>query len=146
MARSASLSDLAAKLAVDPTGLADQVRRWNDCCARGVDDQFGKGSNEYDRYYADPRQPGNANLGPLDEPPYYGVRVLAGTIGSKGGPVTDPDGRVLGVAHQPIPGLFAVGNAAAFWTGDGYPGPGITLGIGMAIGFRAGQVVAGCGG
>ena len=32
------------------------------------------------------------NLGPIDEPPYYAVKVLSGTIGTKGGPVTDADG------------------------------------------------------
>jgi predicted oxidoreductase len=82
---------------------------------------------------------GNASIGPLDEPPYYGLRMLSGTIGSKGGPVTDVDGRVLDGDGEPIPGLFAVGNAAAFWTGEGYPGPGATLGVGMTFGFRAGR-------
>jgi 3-oxosteroid 1-dehydrogenase len=37
-----------------------------------------------------------------------------------------------------VPGLYAVGNAAAFWTGDAYPAPGATLGIGMTFGYLAG--------
>jgi succinate dehydrogenase/fumarate reductase flavoprotein subunit len=142
VATAASPAGLATVLGVDPAGLADQVRHWNAACARGVDDQFGRGANAYDRYYGDPSLAGNPNLGPLDEPPYYGMRLLAGTIGSKGGPVTDADGRVLDAAHRPIPGLFAVGNAAASWTADGYPGPGATLGIGMAMAFRAGRAIA----
>jgi 3-oxosteroid 1-dehydrogenase len=137
-----SLAALAERLGIDPVGLADQVARWNAACARGVDDQFGKGTNAYDRYHGDPERPGNPNLGPLDEPPYYGVRVLAGTIGSKGGPVTDARARVLDTAGDPIPGLFAVGNTAAFWTADGYPGPGATLGIGMTFGFLAGRTIS----
>jgi 3-oxosteroid 1-dehydrogenase len=31
-----------------------------------------------------------------------------------------------------------VGNAAAFWTRDGYPGPGATLAVGMTFGYLAG--------
>jgi 3-oxosteroid 1-dehydrogenase len=64
--------------------------------------------------------------------------VLAGTIGTKGGPVTDTDGVVQAQDGNPIPGLYAVGNTAAFWTSDGYPGPGATLAVGMTMGYRAG--------
>jgi len=71
-------------------------------------------------------------------PPFHAVRVLAGTIGTKGGPVTDADGQVLTEAGPPVPGLYAAGNVAAFWTGDGYPGPGATLAAGMTMGYRAG--------
>ena len=67
------------------------------------------------------------------------MQVLAGTIGTKGGPVTGTDGAVLGAAGAPVPGLYAAGNAAAFWTADGYPGPGATLAVGMTMGYRAGR-------
>ena len=40
----------------------------NTACARGADDEFGKGGNAYDRYYGDPDQVRNPSLGPLDEP------------------------------------------------------------------------------
>jgi succinate dehydrogenase/fumarate reductase flavoprotein subunit len=133
-----SLADLAARLSIDAGALQTTVRRWNEHCASGVDLEFGRGGNVYDRYYGDPDVEPNPNLGPLDRPPYYAVRVLAGTIGTKGGPVTDADGTVLTQAGTPIGGVFAVGNAAAFWTGDAYPGPGATLGIGMTMGYRAG--------
>jgi 3-oxosteroid 1-dehydrogenase len=64
--------------------------------------------------------------------------VLAGTIGTKGGPVTDTDGLVRRGDGRPVTGLYAAGNAAAFWTADGYPGPGATLAIAMTMGYRAG--------
>ena len=79
-----------------------------------------------------------SGLARTPEPPYYAVEVLAGTIGTKGGPVTDADGAVLGLAGAPVPGLYAAGNAAAFWTADGYPGPGATLAVAMTMGYRAG--------
>jgi 3-oxosteroid 1-dehydrogenase len=105
--------------------------------------QRGRGGNAYDRYGGDPEARPGPNLGPLTDPPYYAVRVLAGTIGTKGGPVTDADGTVLTGEGTPIPGLYAVGNAAAFWTADAYPAPGFTLGIGMTMGYVAGLGAAG---
>lgn len=138
----ASLPELARTIGVDPDGLSASVARWNDLCAQGVDEDFRRGENPYDRYYGDPWQEGNPNLGPLDEPPYYATRVHSGCIGSKGGPITDTAGRVLR-PDGPVPGLYAVGNAAAFWTGDGYPAPGATLAVGMVMGLLAGDAIAG---
>jgi 3-oxosteroid 1-dehydrogenase len=147
--RAGSLRELAARIGVDPGGLERTVGRWNDACAKGEDPDFGRGGNAYDRYGGDPAAHPGPNLGPLDEPPYHAVRVLAGTIGTKGGPVTDENAVVLRAARgpgaaggEPIPGLYAVGNAAAFWTGDAYPAPGATLGIGMTMGYLAGRHAA----
>jgi len=56
--------------------------------------------------------------------------------------VTDATGTVLTEAGDPDRGLYAVGNAAAFWTGDAYPAPGATLGIGMTMGYIAGRHAA----
>jgi 3-oxosteroid 1-dehydrogenase len=86
----------------------------------------------------DPGAP-HPNLGPLDQPPDYAVKVLSGTIGTKGGPVTDGVGRVLAPDGQPVSGLYAAGNTAAFWTADGYPGAGATLGAAMTMGYLAGR-------
>jgi succinate dehydrogenase/fumarate reductase flavoprotein subunit len=138
---SETITGLAEIIGVDGAGLERTIARWNDLCATGHDDDFGRGDNPYDRYYGDPWQEGNPNMGPLDRGPFYAMQLYSGTIGSKGGPVTDVDARVLG--HDgAIPGLYAVGNAAAFWTGDGYPGPGATLAVGMTMGFRAGRSIA----
>ncbi|TYB57012.1 FAD-dependent oxidoreductase [Nonomuraea sp. PA05] len=134
----ADLATLAARIGVDPDGLAATVERWNGFCAEGVDHDFQRGANAYDDYYGDPWQEGNRCLGPIDRPPYYAMRVYSGVIGSKGGPVTDTAGRALTREATPLPGLYAVGNAAAFWTRDGYPGPGATLAVGMTFGYLAG--------
>jgi 3-oxosteroid 1-dehydrogenase len=50
--------------------------------------------------------------------------------------------RALSQDGAPIDGLYAVGNAAAFWTAGGYPGPGATLAVGMTMEYRAGQHAA----
>jgi 3-oxosteroid 1-dehydrogenase len=124
--------------------LEDTIAGWNRGCAAGGDPEFGRGSDLYERYMGDPGTSPNPNLGPIDRPPFYAIRVLAGTIGTKGGPVTDADARVLTEGGRPVPGLYAAGNAAAFWTADGYPGPGATLAIAMTMGYLAGRHAARC--
>ncbi|MGH3249767.1 MAG: FAD-binding protein [Trebonia sp.] len=141
MPRAGSLAALAGLIGVDPGGLTVTVARWNESCAGGTDPEFGRGGNAYDRYGGDPGATA-PNLGPLTDPPFYAVRVLAGTIGTKGGPVTDATARVLTAAGPPIGGLYAAGNAAAFWTGDAYPAPGATLGIAMTMAYLAGRHAA----
>jgi len=142
VARAGTPAELAALIGVDPAGLAATVARWNQACADGQDLEFARGESPYGRYGGDPDAGPNPNLGPLTEPPFYAVRVLAGTIGTKGGPVTDEHGTVLTQSGQPIPGLYAVGNAAAFWTADAYPAPGATLSIGMTMAYLAGHHAA----
>jgi succinate dehydrogenase/fumarate reductase flavoprotein subunit len=133
-----SVGALAQAADVAPSALAETVNRWNRNCAAGTDPDFGRGSDSYERFMGDPGAP-HPNLGPIDQPPYYAVKVLSGTIGTKGGPVTDADGRVLTTDGEPVPGLYAAGNAAAFWAADGYPGPGATLGVAMTMGYLAGR-------
>ena len=136
--RGRTLAALAARIGASGVALAETVRRWNAGCAAGADREFGRGEGAYQRFCGDPAVQPNPSLGPLDRPPFYAVPVLAGTIGTKGGPVTDVHGRVLRPDGSPVTGLYAAGNAAAFWTGDGYPGPGATLAAGMTMGYRAG--------
>lgn len=140
-ARARSLRELAQEIGIDPVGLEESVARWNRACQNGSDPEFGRGGTIYDRYGGDPRAP-YPNLGPLTEPPFYAVRVLAGTIGTKGGPVTDVTGVVLRADGRPLTGLYAVGNASAFWVGDSYPAPGATLGAAMTMGYLAGRHAA----
>jgi hypothetical protein len=142
VARAGSVRELAGRIGVDPDGLERTVAAWNQACVVGRDPHFGRGDGPYDRYGGDPAVRPNPCLGPVAEPPFHAVRVLAGTIGTKGGPVTDADGRVLTEAGTPVPGLYAAGNVAAFWTGDAYPAPGATLGIAMTFGYLAGRHAA----
>ena len=141
--QSGSLAELAEAIGAPGETLARTTGRWNANCAAGTDPDFGRGSNAYERYMGDPGTRPNPNLGPIDRPPYYAIQVLPGTIGTKGGPVTDTSSRVLTPSGQPITGLYAAGNAAAFWTGGGYPGPGATLGIAMTMAYLAARHAAG---
>jgi 3-oxosteroid 1-dehydrogenase len=73
------------------------------------------------------------------------VQLHAGTIGTRGGPVTDATGRVLDVWGDPVRGLFAAGNVAASPTGLLYPGAGGTLGLALTFGYLAGKAAAKAG-
>ena len=109
-----------------------------------MDPDYGRGSSAYDGYWGDDQAATTAGktLGPIDTAPYYAVPVSVGAMGTKGGPRTDRDGRVLHVSGEPIPGLYAAGNAMGGVTGRAYGGAGGTLGPAMVFGYRSGHAVA----
>lgn len=141
---SADFAELGAKTGIDPDGLARTIDNWNRSVAGGSDPDFGRGSSAYDGYWGDEHAttPAGKTLGPIDTAPYYAVPISVGAMGTKGGPRTDRDGRVLHVSGAPIPGLFAAGNAMAGVTGRAYGGAGGTIGPAMVFGFRAGHRAA----
>ncbi|MDT5052342.1 MAG: hypothetical protein QOF66_708, partial [Mycobacterium sp.] len=144
---SADLAELSAKTGIDADGVARTLAAWNDNVGHESDPDFGRGSSAYDGYWGDDKAATTAGktLGPIDTAPYYAVPVSIGAMGTKGGPRTDRDGRVLHVSGSPIPGLYAAGNAMAGATGKAYGGAGGTLGPAMVFGYRAGLAVSACG-
>ncbi|MEO3760128.1 FAD-dependent oxidoreductase [Mycobacterium sp. B14F4] len=141
---SKDLDELGEKTGIDPEGLARTLAAWNDSVGHDTDPEFGRGSSAYDGYWGDDKAatPAGKTLGPIDTPPYYAVPVAIGAMGTKGGPRTDGDGRVMHVNGSAIPGLFAAGNAMAGATGKAYGGAGGTLGPAMVFGYRAGAAVS----
>ncbi|MDX2396033.1 FAD-dependent oxidoreductase [Streptomyces sp. DK15] len=137
--KAATVEELARQISAP--GLPAAVRRFNGFAERGVDEDFGRGAGVYDRYYGDPTLP-NPNLAPIDRGPFYAVPVHPGDIGTKGGLVTDGDGRVLREDASPIGGLYAAGNCSAAVMGETYPGPGATIGPAMAFGWAAVNAIA----
>ena len=138
------LTDLAASLGVAADVLVDTVAAWNAMVANGNDTAFGRGDSAYDHWCGDRMHLGTplATLGPIDNAPFYAVELHSGTLGTKGGPRTTPDGQVLDVHDRPIPGLFAAGNAMAGVTGMAYGGAGGTLGPAITFGYLAGRTAA----
>ena len=143
LAEAPTLRDLAERLGIDPDGLEAQVREFNASAAHGEDPLYHRGRSAYDHYRGDPRNEPNANVRPLGAGPYYGLELFLGTLGTKGGPLTNEHGQVLTTGDEPIPGLYAVGNVAANVFGPGYPGAGATLGSGMTFARRAGLAAIG---
>jgi hypothetical protein len=144
MVEAPSLPELANAIGVPADALQATVQRWNESSERGEDADFRRGQSSHDRWWGDPDfgDDARATLGPIDTPPYYAVQVHSGALGTKGGPRTDADARVLDVDGQPIPGLYAAGNAMASVMGMTYGGAGGTLGPAMVFGFLAGRHAA----
>jgi hypothetical protein len=138
----ADLAGLAEHLDVPTDNLVAAVDRFNRQAERGVDEDFGRGSSPWGRHVGD-RRARHPNLAPLRSAPYYAVRVLPGCLGTKGGPRTDPEGRVLRAdGGGPIPGLFAAGNVSASPFGFAYPGGGATIGPALTFGWLGGAAAA----
>ena len=115
----------------------------NDYAATGKDLEHGRGDVAYDRYYGDPRVEPNPCLAPIDEPPFYAMRLAPGDFGTHGGLATDTSARVMRDDGTAIPGLYAIGNCSAAILPT-YPGPGSTLGPAMTFGYQAARHIAAC--
>ena len=137
-----SLDALAGKIGVDAAGLRDTVQRHNRSAETGDDQEFGKGSTDFDRHNGDPQHAPNPCLGPIAHPPYYAMAVYPSTLGSSVGLRADADGRVLTATGEPIAGLFVCGNDMASIMRGHYPGPGITLGPALVFAYRAAMAIA----
>ncbi|MGA2665948.1 MAG: FAD-dependent oxidoreductase [Nitrososphaerales archaeon] len=136
-----TLQDLATALNIDPTGLQATVTQFNQYAANGVDPDFNRGVGIFDLQTAgDPSRTDLKNicLGPIQTPPYYGLEILPGTIGTCGGPVINSSGQVLTQAGSPIPGLYGAGNDVASPFGAAYPNGGATVGFATVFGWIAG--------
>ena len=129
-----TIETLACTLGIDDAALVNTVERFNRFAVAGIDDDFARGQSAYDTFYGDPKHTPNPCLGTLHKPPFYAIELKPGALGTKGGPRTDVDGRVLHVNGDPIEGLYAAGNVAASLAGAGYPGPGITIGAALLWG------------
>ncbi len=142
MVKADTLAELADKMGVDKERFAATVKRFNGFARSGVDGDFGRGNSAYDRYYSDPTVRPNPNLGPIEKGPFTAFRLVIGDLGTKGGVVTDADGRALREDGSVIEGLYSAGNNSASVMGRTYPGPGSTIGPAAVFGMRAGRHMA----
>jgi predicted oxidoreductase len=137
--RGSTLAALAQRIGVPGDALEQTITRFNHNVTER-DPDFGRGDSAYDAFNGEITETGApATLGVIDSPPYDAVRLESGALGTKGGPRTDADGRVLDLDGEPIPGLYAAGNAMAGPTGMVYGGAGGTIGPAMTFGFLAGR-------
>ncbi len=142
MIEAPTLAELAAKAGIDPAGLEAEVARFNQMVRNGHDDDFNRGDTTYDNFYMwgdMAYEPPFRTLGVLDQGPYYAVKMESGALGTAGGPKTNADAQVVDWTGNPIPGLYAAGNAMAAVLGEVYGGAGGTLGPGLTFGYLAGK-------
>ncbi|MGW9131940.1 FAD-binding protein [Streptomyces sp. NPDC055681] len=139
--KAATLAELANRIGIPADNLTATVERFNRFARAGRDEDFGRGDSAYDHYYGDPTLP-NPVLDTIDGGPYYAVRIEAGDLGTKGGLVTDADGRVLNPDGSVIDGLYAAGNVSASVMGNEYAGAGATIGPAMVFAYLAARAAA----
>lgn len=128
-----NLPELAAKIGVPAQRLTATVLRFNGFAAAGVDEDFGRGDEAFDRAFS----AGASPLVPIDTPPYHAAAFGVSDLGTKGGLRTDTAARVLDTAGRPIPGLYAAGNTMAAPSGTTYPGGGNPIGTSMLFSHLA---------
>jgi succinate dehydrogenase/fumarate reductase flavoprotein subunit len=135
--RAPTLDGLARAIGVPADTLQDTVARFNDGARHGIDAQFGRGSDIYQRHLGDPDHRPNPCVAPIEHAPFFAVEVRPADLGMAAGLVTDASARVLDAERRPIPGLYACGNDMQSVMNGAYPGPGITLGPALVFGVIA---------
>lgn len=109
------------------------VERYNELCATGLDEDFGK---EKSLMFA------------VNQPPYYayaGEKTLGGMLCATSGVAIDENGQVLArETFRPIPGLFAAGNTAGSRFGIQYTTAlcGVSIAFAVTQGKFTGEYVA----
>lgn len=137
--RCATLEGLAKACGIDPAGLLETVRSFNEHARKGEDPEFGRGLSAYNRKQGDPLvTKGNPCVAPIEHGPFYAVKVRPGSFGTFAGLKTNGNAQVLNSAGVAIAGLYAVGSDMASIMGGMYPSGGINLGPAMTFGYVAG--------
>ena len=125
-----TIDGLLAKMeGIDAETAKASIERYNELCAAGVDEDFGKR-----------RQ----CLSSLTEPPFYGVHAGTTLLVTMGGLKINENQQVIDADAHPIEGLWAAGNCSgSFFFGD-YPITisGASHGRACTGGRRAGQFAA----
>jgi predicted oxidoreductase len=138
-----TIEALAQHIGVDAAALNETIANHNRFAAEGVDQEFGRGSSDLNRFNGDPECRPNPCMRKIGPGPYFAVAVWPADLASSAGLRTDQDARVLDLKHQPIEGLYAIGaDAASIFRGT-YPGPGTMIGPAMVFGWRAAMHGAG---
>jgi len=141
--RADSLHDLANQCGIDARGLVDTVSEYNRHARLGEDPQFGRGRTLYNRKQGDALHGPNPCVAPIEQGPFYAVKVEPGCFGTFAGLRTNEHAQVLDAGQQPIEGLYAAGCDMASIMGGHYPAGGINLGPALTFGYIAGRHIAG---
>ncbi|MNZ67999.1 3-oxosteroid 1-dehydrogenase [compost metagenome] len=116
-----SIEALARVCGIDPQGLSATVAEYNRHAHNGEDPQFGRGSTLYNRKQGDALHRPNPCVAPIEQGPFYAVKVEPGCFGTFAGLKTNEHAQVLDSQRQPIVGLYAAGTDMASIMGGHYP-------------------------
>jgi succinate dehydrogenase/fumarate reductase flavoprotein subunit len=133
---------LADLIGVERSALATTVKKYNAHAQMGLDPEFGRGTSIYQRHLGDAGHRPNPCVAPIEQPPFYALRIHPADLGTAIGLRTDCHARVLRNNGTAITGLYACGNDMGSIMNGNYPGPGITLGPALTFGYIAGRHLA----
>ncbi|MDR0347398.1 MAG: FAD-dependent oxidoreductase [Coriobacteriales bacterium] len=124
-----TIEELAEKLQVPASAFVATVKRYNELCAKGEDEDFGKESYR---------------MLPIDTPPYRGTTIGGELLCTIDGLRINEKIQVVDAQGEPIEGLYAAGNDSGGFFANNYPEliPGVNMGRGITFGFLAGQNAA----
>ena len=125
-----TIAELAEKLNIPADELEKTVARYNELCAKGVDEDYGKSAHR---------------MTPVDTAPYYGIRTCAWHLTTLDGCRINTDMQVVREDGTPIEGLYATGDCTGGFFANNYPNlfTGLACGRTMTFGRRAAKIVAG---
>ena len=141
--RGRSIEELARECGIAAAALQATVDTYNRDARDGRDPAFGRGDTPYNRVQGDASHTPNPCVAPIEQGPYYAVKIVPGSLGTFAGLRTDASARVLDSDGVPVPGLYACGSDMNSVMGGRYPSGGITLGPAMTFGYIAGRHLAG---
>ena len=123
-----TIEELATAMGMDPAVLSATVERYNELCAKGDDEDFGK-------------EPWR--MRPVAEPPFYAVTVGGQLLCTMDGMWIDTQMRVLDANGDPVPGLYAIGNDSGRFFSDCYPElvVGVAAGRSLTFGYLLGKAL-----
>ncbi len=101
-----TLEELAKKMGVDANTFVATIKRWNEMCDAGEDKDF--------------HFPGKM-MHKIDTAPFYATKEMAEALCTAGGLQITPKSEVLDTKGNPIPGLYAIGNASGSMFSGTYP-------------------------
>ncbi len=125
--KAGTVKELAAAAGLPVDALSDTVAQHNDALARGT-----LGS------LAIPRSSDQYKPMLIVKPPFYAVPMCTGITYTMGGPLIDPNARVVHRDGHPIEGLFAIGSASGGLEG----GPHVGYIGGLIKAFTLGRLAA----
>jgi succinate dehydrogenase/fumarate reductase flavoprotein subunit len=129
--RADTLDELADKLGIeDKAAFLASIKRYNELCNKGVDEDFGKEEKW---------------MNAIKKAPFYGIRRHLRVSAICSGVYTTANGQALDAKKQVIEGLYCVGNLGGqFYGGADYPfhATGLSLGHCYTNGRLAGKHAA----
>ena len=124
-----TLEELAVKLRLPVEPFVATVRRYNELCEKGVDEDFGKEAYR---------------MIPLKTAPFYGCRQGASLQCTLDGLRINERMEVLDTSGEPIIGLYAAGDCSGSFFAHNYPEYiiGVAVGRSLVEGYVVGEALA----